>query len=278
MVATAVLGVVAAPLAANKGTTMSRVLGSRECRYAAPQPEPTQFVYLFNAGGSAVTGALSTTLLLQAGVAGTAAACARARRFAHVSVLHLAVLSYYGPNVAALATAAICSGAGGIVPVVGLILNAALVGVASASAWVFAPHHHSLWKDARDQRSPLVRVYGAVDLMCAFVVGVLSGAGGLACATRGVLICATLLVNLAHAALVRPASRPLDNVLGVTTALLVFGLALVSAAAPREPAYDNAVIALAAVVAAWMYLLLALALATSVCGFLRRRVNHPIKE
>lgn len=67
-----------------------------------------------------------------------------------------------------------------------------------------------------------MRIYGAVDFVCAFVVGGLSGAAGLSCTTRGALICAACLVNLAHAALVRPAARALDNVLGGMTALLVF--------------------------------------------------------
>ena len=117
-----------------------------------------------------------------------------------------------------------------------------------------------------------MRIYGAVDLTCAFLVGVLSGAGGLACATRGALICAACFVNLAHVALVGPAARPLDNALGATTALLVFALSLLSSAAPRQPTYDGAIFALAATVAGWMYLLLVLALAESVRRFLRRRM------
>ena len=242
--ATAALGVLASPLAANKGTTMSRVLAGRECRWAAPEPEPTQFVYVFDAGGSAAAGGLIWTVLLQA-VAAAAAVCTRTRRFPHVIVLHLATLSYYGPNVAALATVMLSSGEGGLAAAAGLVLNAALLGVAAASAWTLAAHHRALWKEARDPRSALVRVYGAVDLACAFAVGALSGAGGLACSTRGVLICVACLVNLAHAALVRPAARPL----------------LLSATAPREPTYDAAVLALAAAIAAWMYLLLAFALA-----------------
>lgn len=68
------------------------------------------------------------------------------------------------------------------------------------------------------------------------------------------------LVNLLHAALVRPAARLLDHALGATTTLLVFSLALLTAAPPHEPTFDAAVLTLAAAVAAWMYLLLALAL------------------
>mgnify|MGYP001580975421 FL=1 len=264
LAATAALGVVSAPQAASKGTTLSRILAARECRWAAPEPGPTQFVYALEVGGNTAAGALATTLLLQAVVA-AAAACAR--RFRHVSVLHLAVLSYYGPNVAALSMALLSGGDGGVAAYAacaGLVLNASLLAVATASAWGLAGHHRSLWEDARDQKSKLVRVYGAVDLACAFSVGVLSGAGGLACATRGALICAACLVNLAHAALVRPATQLLDNALSVTTALLLFGVALVSAAAPREPTYDSALVVLAAAVTAWFYLLLALALVGSV--------------
>ena len=62
----------------------------------------------------------------------------------------------------------------------------------------------------------------------------------------------------------RPATQLLDNALSVTTALLLFGVALVSAAAPREPTYDSALVVLAAAVTAWFYLLLALALVGSV--------------
>ena len=38
---------------------------------------------------------------------------------------------------------------------------------------------------------------------------------------------------------------------------------MLTAAAPREPSYDRAVLAFAAAVTAWMYLLLALALAAA---------------
>ena len=269
-VATAALAVLASPLAANKGTTMSRVLAGRECRWGAPEPEPTQFVYVFEVGGSVAAGALISTLLLQVVVAAAAAVCARARRFPHATVLHLAVLSYFGPNVAALATATLSRGDSAITAAASLVLTAALLGVASASAWVLASHHRALWKNARDPRSPLVRVYGVVDLACAFFVGVVSGAGGLACATQGALTCAACLVNFAHAALVRPATRPLENALAATTALLVLGLALLSAAAPREPTYDRAVFALAVAVAAWMYMLLALAVADGTRRVARR--------
>ena len=78
------------------------------------------------------------------------------------------------------------------------------------------PRSLLVWKDARDPRSLLVRVYGAVDLTCAFVVGALSGAGGLVCSTRSALICVTCFANVAHAAVVRPATGPLDNALSVT--------------------------------------------------------------
>ena len=271
--ASGALGVVASPLAANKGTTMSRIFTNRDCRWAPLEPEPTQFVHVFELGGGAAAGALASTLLLQALVAIAAAACARVRRFSQVFVVHLAVLSYYGPNVAALATAALSGGDGKVVEVAiaGLVLNAGLLGVAVASACVLVAHHRPLWKESRDPLSALVRVYGALDLTCAFFVGALSGLGGLSCATRGALICATCFVNFAHAALVRPAARRLDNALSATTTLLVFALALLSATAPREPTYDRAVLALAAAVAAWMYLLLALALAAGVLRFLRRR-------
>ena len=266
--AAAALGVLTSPLNANKGTTMSRVLAVRECRSIAPEPEAIQFVYVFEVGGSAAAGALTSTLLLQTVVAAVATACAS--RFPQASVVHLAALSYYGPNVAALATAALCRGDGSVAAVVSLAINASLLGVAVASAWSLAAHHRALWKEARDPGSALVRIYGAVDLASAFAVGTLSGAGGLTCTTRGALMCAACLVNLAHAVLVRPAVRPLDNALAVMTALLVFGLALLSVAAPREPIYDSTVFALAAAVAAWMYLLLALALATAVRRFLSR--------
>ena len=271
--ATAALGVIAAPLAANKGTTMSRVLASRECRWAEPEPEATQFVFVFDLGGNAAAGALASTLLLQAGAAVTAAACARARRFPHAGVLHLATLSYYGPNVAALATASLSGGEGGVMAAAGLVLNAVLLGVAAASAWALSAHHKALWKDARDPRSVIVRVYGAVDLACAFAVGIVSGAGGLSCDTRGGLICAACLTNFAYTVLMRPAVAPVDNALGATTTLLVFSLAALSAVAPREPRYDSAVLALAAAVTAWMYALLVVELARAIRRFLRRRAT-----
>lgn len=65
----------------------------------------------------------------------------------------------------------------------------------------------------------------------------------------------------------------LDNALAATTALSVFGLALLSAVSPREPTYDVAVLAVAATVAAWMYVLLALAIARSVVRFCLRRAT-----
>ena len=271
--ATVALGVVTAPLAANKGTTMSRLLAARECRWATPVPEPTQFVYVFELGGTEAAGALASTLPVQAVVAAAAAMCSRARRFPHVAVLHLALLSYYGPNVAALATSALTGGDEGVLAVAGLVVNAGLFGVAAASTWALALHHRVLWKDARDLRSGLVRVYGAVDLMCAFLIGALSGARGLVCATRGWLMCAACFVNLAHAGLVRPVAGRLDNALAATTALLVFGLSLLSVATPREPKYDEAVLALSIAVTVWMYLLLALAVGGSVRHLLHRRAT-----
>ena len=45
---------------------------------------------------------------------------------------------------------------------------------------------------------------------------------------------------------------------------------MLTAAAPREPSYDRAVLAFAAAVTAWMYLLLALALAAGIRRVLRR--------
>ena len=274
-VAAAALGVFFSPLATSKGTTLSRVLAGRECHWAPPEPEPTQFVFVFEAGGSSAAGALTSTLLLQVVVAFAAAAAARVRCWPHVSFLHIAALSYYGPNVVALATAVLSSGGGGFVAAASLVLNTALMGVASGSAWGLATHHRALWMDARNPRSGLVRIYGGVDLACAFAVGALSGAGGLACATRGALTCAACLVNFAYAVLVRPVVTRLDNALGATTSLLLFGLALLSAAAPRTPNYDTAVLALAAAVAAWMYLLLVLAMVTSVRRALRHRAANP---
>lgn len=103
--AAAALGVMSTPMAANKGTTKPRLIAGRDCRWATFDPDPTQFVYVFEVGGSASTGARVSTLTLQVVVAAAAAACARVRRFQQVAVLHLAVFSYYGPNVAALATA-----------------------------------------------------------------------------------------------------------------------------------------------------------------------------
>ena len=44
---------------------------------------------------------------------------------------------------------------------------------------------------------------------------------------------------------------------------------MLTAAAPREPSYDRAVLAFAAAVTAWMYLLLVLALVAGVRRFLR---------
>lgn len=144
LIATAAVGVVAAPMAANKRTTLSRILASRECRWVVPEPEPTQFVYVFEVGGDVNVGALVSTVLLQTVVA----------------------------------------------------------------------------------------------------VGFVPGQ------------CATLTLPCWTA-------KPLDNALNIVTTLLVFSLSLLTVSAPREPRYDNAVLVLAAVVAAWMYVLLALALAVT---------------
>ena len=279
LVASAALGVVAAPLAANKGTTMSRVLAGRECRWAEPEPDSTQFVFVFELGGSSAAGALISTVLLQLLMAGAAAVCAKVGCCPHVLVLHLAVLSYYGPNVVALATALLSSGdpsAGRALAVSGaLIVNAAFLGVAVSSASSLTSHHRPLWKDARDPLVLLTRSYGAVDLLCAFLVAVVAGLRGLGCGARGGLICAVCFTNLAYSAMIRPLALRVDNNLSAVSALLLCSLSVLTTVAPREPRYDEAVLAAAAVCTAWLYLLLvwevAVAVRKGVCPQRRRR-------
>ena len=71
---------------------------------------------------------------------------------------------------------------------------------------------------------------------------------------------------------------PGDIVLNATTTVLVFTLALLTAAAPREARYDDAVFALAIGVAAWMYLLLVIEIAGSIRRFFFRRGERRERE
>mgnify|MGYP001607805153 FL=1 len=279
-VATAALGLFTAPMAANKGTTMSRVLATRECRasLAAPNAEPeadsTQFVLVIEIGGSRAIGALVSTVLCHVAAAAAAATAWRLRRFPFFVALHLAALSYYGPNVVGLATVMLCTGQGGVEAAsAGMVVNAILFGVAVASVWGMLEHHRPLWKDSCNaSEAAVTRIYSIVDLTCAFLIAALSGARGLSCVTQGALICGVCFVNLAYAVIVRPAANPLDNVFNVVTTLLLFGLSAFSVTAPREPTYDYTMLIASAAVTAWMYFLLGFAVIVSVRNrYLRRR-------
>lgn len=273
-VAGAFVGVLRAPLAANKGTTTARVLTVRDCRRSAASVDlldPTQYVYVFELGGHAHNGALLSTALLQGIVAAAAVAAVHVKRVPSLSVVHLAVLSYYGPNVVALATAVLSAGEASGVAVVATCFNVALVGVATVSTWKLAAHHEPLWHEARDVTAVFVRMYGVVDLACAFIVAAVTGLRMKDCTTQAVVICVTCFANFAYTVVMRPERATPDNVVNAVTTFLVFCVSLLAAAAPREPRYDDAVVALAAALAAWMYVLLAAALFVACRKVLCRR-------
>ena len=156
---------VTAPMAANKGhddRCRASSRAPRGCRWSIPVPEPTQFVLVFDLGGSRVIGSLISTMLVQAAVAATAIAGACWRRFPVIRQLHLAVLSYYGPSVVSLSAAVLSTAADEdvvvVVAVASIAYNAARLGAAMASTSVLALHHRPLWHEARAPTARLVRL------------------------------------------------------------------------------------------------------------------------
>ena len=272
------LSLVSAPLASNKGTTLSRLIGTRDCRSATAasrdEPDPMQFVYVVELGGSRSAGAIFSTVLLQLGIGAAATASAYTGRLPHIIVVHLAAFSYYGPNVASLAMSSFSYDdvkRRVETAVVGLLANIALLVFTTHSVWKLAEHHRPLWKDARDPLQPYLRIYGIVDFTSAFIVGVLTGTRGMPCSAQSALICLSCFANFAYTALLRPEAVAFDNGMNIVTTLLIFALSLLTAAAPAGSPFDDVIFGLAAVMAAWMYVLLAISLIRSLVKFVGRR-------